>query len=98
MNDVKESGGEQLSALNPSSSQTISAGGAETVVTKSNIPSSGLAPAIPIVANSLISLMVIYSILTLLLIAVIWFVVGKKIWNSWKKTDPLHSYSQIRYQ
>ena len=37
-----------------------------------------LAPAIPIVANSLMSPMLIYSILTLLLIAIIWFVVGKK--------------------
>src|SRR5437763_1518579 len=29
------------------------------------------------------SSILIYSILTLLLIAIIWFVVGKKIWNSW---------------
>ena len=55
-------------------------GGAETVLSSQAIP---LAPAIPIVADSLLSPMLIYSILTLLLIAIIWFVVGKKIWNSW---------------
>ena len=55
-------------------------GGAEMVLSSQAIP---LAPAIPIVANSLMSPMLIYSILTLLLIAIIWFVVRKKIWNSW---------------
>ena len=55
-------------------------GGAETVLSSQAIP---LAPVIPIVADSLMSPMLIYSILTLLLIAIIWFVVGKKIWNSW---------------
>src|SRR5205807_5774251 len=55
-------------------------GGAETVLSSQAIP---LAPAIPIVADSLMSPMLIYSILTLLLIVIIWFVVGKKIWNSW---------------
>ena len=55
-------------------------GGAETVLSSQAIP---LAPAILIVADSLLSPMLIYSILTLLLIAIIWFVVRKKIWNSW---------------
>src|SRR6266498_1242756 len=55
-------------------------GGAETVLSSQAIP---LAPVIPIVADSLMSPMLIYSILTLLLIAIIWFLVGKKIWNSW---------------
>ena len=55
-------------------------GGAEVVSSAQAIP---LAPVIPIVADSLMSPMLIYSILTLLLIAIIWFVVGKKIWNSW---------------
>src|SRR5277367_274710 len=55
-------------------------GGAEAVSSAQAIP---LAPVIPIVADSLMSPMLIYSILTLLLIAIIWFVVGKKIWNLW---------------
>ena len=55
-------------------------GGAEAVSSVQAIP---LAPVIPIVADSLMSPMLIYSILTLLLIAIIWFVVRKKIWNSW---------------
>src|SRR2546423_3333965 len=55
-------------------------GGTEAVSSAQAIP---LAPVIPIVADSLMSPMLIYSILTLLLIAIIWFVVGKKIWNSW---------------
>ncbi|CAB4427766.1 unnamed protein product [Rhizophagus irregularis] len=62
------------------SSQIISAGGAEMVSSTQSIP---LLPAIPIVADSLMSPMLIYSILTLLLIAIIWFVIGKKIWNMW---------------
>ncbi|GET59862.1 hypothetical protein GLOIN_2v1877727 [Rhizophagus irregularis DAOM 181602=DAOM 197198] len=52
------------------SSQIISAGGAEMVSSTQSIP---LLPAIPIVADSLMSPMLIYSILTLLLIAIIWF-------------------------
>ena len=54
-------------------------GGAEVVPSAQVMP---LAPVIPIVANSLMSSMLIYSILTLLLIAIIWFVIRKKIWNS----------------
>ena len=50
-------------------------GGAETVLSSQAIP---LAPVIPIVADSLMSPMLIYFILTLLLIAIIWFVVRKK--------------------
>src|SRR5437764_2324117 len=51
-------------------------GGAETVLSSQAIP---LAPVIPIVADSLMSPMLIYSILTLLLIVRS----RKKIWNSW---------------
>ena len=51
-------------------------GGTEIVLSSQTIP---LALAIPIVVDSLMSLMLIYSILTLLLIAIIWFVVRKKI-------------------
>ncbi|CAB4390172.1 unnamed protein product [Rhizophagus irregularis] len=54
------------------SSQIISVGGAETV----SLPS-----AIPIVASSLMSPLIIYSILIFLLIAIMYFVFGKKIWN-----------------
>ena len=50
-----------------------------------------LAPAIPVIASSSISPMVAYSILALLLIAVIWFAVGKKIWNSWS-TNPREKF------
>ena len=55
--------------LNPPS-QIISVGDAEAV----SLPATA-----PIIASSLLSLIIIYSILTLLLIAIIWFVVGKKI-------------------
>ena len=58
-------------------------GGAETVLSSQAIP---LAPVIPIVADFLMSPILIYSILTLLLIAIIWFVVRKKIWNSWNRS------------
>ena len=54
-------------------------GGAETVLLFQAIP---LALVIPIVEDFLMSPMLIYSILTLLLIAIIWFIVRKKIWNS----------------
>ncbi|CAB5356606.1 unnamed protein product [Rhizophagus irregularis] len=64
----------QPSALNPSS-QLISVGGAEAVP----LPKA----TAPILASSLMSPIIIYSILTLLLLAIIWIVVGKKIWNSW---------------
>jgi hypothetical protein len=40
---------------------------------------SVIAPAIPIIMSPLMSLLIIYSILALLLIAIIWFVVRKKI-------------------
>src|SRR2546430_330506 len=63
----------QPSALNPSS-QIISVGGAEEVVP---LPLTSA----PIIASSLMSPIIIYSILTLLLVAIIWIVVGKKIWN-----------------
>ena len=67
------------------SSQIISAGGAETV---------SLPTTTPILASCLISPIIIYSILTLLLIAIIWLVVGKKIWNMWKKSNTDYSPNQ----
>src|SRR5205823_10835903 len=67
-----------LPPMNDSSPKIISAGGAETV----SLPTTA-----PILASSLMSLIIIYSILTLLLIAIIWYVVGKKLWNLWKKSD-----------
>src|SRR5207248_1949856 len=60
------------------SSQIISAGGAEVVP----LPATA-----PILSSFLMSPIIIYSILTLLLIAIIWLVVGKKLWNLWKKSD-----------
>ena len=58
-------------------------GGVETVLSSQAIP---LVPVIPIVMDSLMTLMLICSILTLLLIAIIWFVIRKKIWNSWNRS------------
>ncbi|CAG8555876.1 9742_t:CDS:2 [Ambispora leptoticha] len=71
---MNENGSGQLSVLNSSPSQTISVGGVEAMP----LPTTA-----PIITSSLISPMITYSILTLLLIAIIWIVVGKKIWNSW---------------
>src|SRR6266480_1389516 len=62
-------------------------GGAEVVPSAQVMPlagPSGITPAIPVVANSLMSPLISYTILTLFLLAIIW-IVGKKIWNSWKK-------------
>jgi hypothetical protein len=53
---------------------------------------SGIAPAIPVVASPLISPLITYTILTLLLLAIIW-IVGKKIWNSWKKSNTKYSHN-----
>ncbi|CAB4390358.1 unnamed protein product [Rhizophagus irregularis] len=69
------------------SSQIISVGGAETV---------SLPLAIPIVTSSLMSPLIIYSILIFLLIAIMYFVFGKKIWNLWsaklkEKSKPEYS-------
>ena len=64
------------------SSQIISAGGAEMV----SLPTTA-----PIHASSLLSLIIIYFILTLLLIAIIWLVVGKRLWNLWKKNNTDYS-------
>ncbi|CAB4389730.1 unnamed protein product [Rhizophagus irregularis] len=63
----------------PTFDPTISVGGAEAVP---------LLVTTPIIASSasLISPIVMYSILALLLIAVIWFKV-RKCWNSWKKSN-----------
>src|SRR6266542_2472202 len=64
------------------SSQIISAGGAKMV---------SLPTTTPILASSLLSPIIIYSILTLLLIAIIWLVVGKRLWNLWKKSNTDYS-------
>jgi len=56
------------------SSQIISAGDAKIV----SLPTTA-----PILASFLMSPIIIYSILTLLLIAIIWYVVRKKLWNLW---------------
>ena len=58
-----------LSTLNPSS-QIISVGSTEAV---------SLPETTPIVMSFLLSPIIIYSILILLLIAIIWLVVGKKL-------------------
>src|SRR5437764_12103239 len=71
-----------LPPMNDSSPKIISAGGAETV----SLPTTA-----PIIASSLLSPIIIYSILTLLLIAIIWLVVRKKIWNMWKKSNTDYS-------
>src|SRR6266496_4854084 len=65
-----------LPPMNDSSPKIISAGSAKTV----SLPTTA-----PILASSLMSPIIIYSILTLLLIAIIWLVVGKRLWNLWKK-------------
>ena len=68
-------------------------GGAEVVPSAQVMPlagPSGITPAIPVVANSLMSLLISYTILTLFLLAIIW-IVGKKIWNSWKKNNTEYS-------
>src|SRR5436305_5973379 len=67
------------------SSQIISAGGAEIV----SLPITA-----SILASSLMSLIIIYSILILLLIAIIWLVVRKKLWNLWKKSNTDYSPNQ----
>ncbi|RGB33326.1 hypothetical protein C1646_761855 [Rhizophagus diaphanus] len=75
---------DQLALKKNTSSQIISSegiplelGGAEAVPLSQEIL---LAPAIPVVASSLMSLMITYSMLALLLIVVIWLVV-RKWWN-----------------
>src|SRR6266540_2171814 len=55
--------------LNPPS-QIISVSSAEAI----SLPATA-----PIIVSSLLSLIIIYSILTLLLIAIIWLMVGKKL-------------------
>ncbi|EXX68817.1 hypothetical protein RirG_101670 [Rhizophagus irregularis DAOM 197198w] len=75
---------DQLALKKNTSSQIISSegiplesGGAEVVPLSQEIP---LASAIPVVASSLMSPMITYSMLALLLIVVIWLVV-RKWWN-----------------
>jgi len=68
-------------------------GGAKVVPSAQVMPlvgPSGTTPAIPVVANSLMSPLISYTILTLFLLAIIW-IVGKKIWNSWKKNNTEYS-------
>ena len=72
----------QPSSLNPLS-QIISVGSAEAV----SLPATAL-----IITSSLMLLILIYSILTLVLIAIIWIVVGKKLWNIWKKSNQFFIY------
>ncbi|CAB4393925.1 unnamed protein product [Rhizophagus irregularis] len=82
---------DQLVSKKNTSSQIISSegiplelGGVEAVPLSQEIP---LAPVIvPAVTSSLMSPMVTYFILALLLIVVIWLVV-RKCWNSWKKSN-----------
>src|SRR4051794_25519355 len=65
----------------------LESGSAEAVPLSQEI---SLAPVIaPVVTSSLMSPMVTYSILALLLIAVIWLV--RKCWNSWKKSNTEYS-------
>ena len=73
MNDSLQLGPkETLPTLDP----TISVGGAKVVP---------LLATAPFIATSLMTPLVTYSILTLLLIAIIWIVVGKKIWHILRK-------------
>ena len=68
-------------------------GGAEAVSSAQIMPlagPSGTTPAITDIANSLMSPLISYTILTLFLFAIIW-IVGKKIWNSWKKNNTEYS-------
>ncbi|GBB94353.1 hypothetical protein RclHR1_02340010 [Rhizophagus clarus] len=84
MNHSSQLGHEGIpSALNPSS-QIISVGGAEVMP----LPATA-----PITTSSLISPMLIYSILTLVLIAIIWFMI-RKYWNSQKKSNTEYSPNQ----
>ncbi|CAB4381309.1 unnamed protein product [Rhizophagus irregularis] len=86
---------DQLELKENTSSQIISSegiplesGGAEAVPLSQEIP---LAPAIPVVASSLMSPMITYSILALLLIVVIWLVV-RKWWNPWGMNEKNDRY------
>ena len=53
----------------------------------------------PIVIDKLLSSMLTYSIILFLLIAIIWFIVMKKLWNGWKKSiqiSDLHLQTYLR--
>jgi hypothetical protein len=69
-------------------------GGAEAVSLSQEILPAPV--TIPVVTSSLMSPMVTYSILALLLIAVIWLVV-RKCWNSWKKSNTEYSLLKQDY-
>ncbi|CAB4487570.1 unnamed protein product [Rhizophagus irregularis] len=86
---------DQLALKKNTSSQIISSegiplesGGAEAVPLSQEIP---LAPAIPVIASSLMSPMITYSMLALLLIVVIWLVV-RKWWNPWGMNEKNDRY------
>ncbi|CAB4394267.1 unnamed protein product [Rhizophagus irregularis] len=82
MNNSLQHGPEgTLSTPNPSS-QIISVGGAEAV---------SLPATVPVITSSLMSPTLIYSILTLVLIAIIWFM-ARKWWNSRKKSNQYSTY------
>jgi hypothetical protein len=63
-------------------------GGAEAVLLSKEMPLASV--TVPVVMSFLMSPMVTYSILALLLIAVIWLVV-RKCWNLWKKSNTEYS-------
>ena len=53
----------------------------------------------PIIIDKLLSSMLTYSIILFLLIAIIWFIVVKKLWNGWKKSiqiSDLHLQTYLR--
>ena len=66
-------------------------GGAEAVPLSQEMPLASV--TVPVVTSSLMSPMVTYSILALLLIAVIWLVV-RKCCNSWKKSNTEYSLNR----
>jgi hypothetical protein len=73
-------------------------GGAEVMPSAQVMPladPSRIASAIPIIVNPLMSPLIICSILALLLIAIIWFVVRKKIWGRDFKND--HYFTHEKY-
>jgi hypothetical protein len=69
----------------PNLDPTISVGGAEAVSLSQEIPP---VPAVPAIESSLMP----YAILALFLLIIIW-IIGKKIWNSWKKSNIEYSHN-----
>ena len=62
-----------------------------------SLGSAGLAGN-PIVIDKLLSSMLTYSIILFLLIAIIWFIVVKKLWNGWKKSDRFIQTNDLHLQ